>query len=135
MDRVGNQCSLEYGALKLSVSAEITRLLTPHNPLFKGGESGQLLITTKGYIDCVEVIFPQEILELNPKLNQTYTPLPFYEWTETLQFMLPLDTPANRKYTITVRAHKGDIIDQCYPEFRMVEDGSTILDELRTRLR
>ena len=135
VDRVGNQCTLEYGALKLSVSAEITRLLTPHNPLFKGGESGQLLITTKGYIDCVEVIFPQEILELNPKLNQTYTPMPFYEWTETLQFMLPLDTPANREYTITVRAHKGDIIDQCYPEFRMVEDGSTILDELRTRLR
>lgn len=136
-DNVGNQCILEYGALNLNVFTEVTRILEPHNPLFKGGESGILHITTWGYVDYIEVEFPTEMLALNPDMNQTFTysPYPAYTWKEELQFMIPVYTPANRNYTITVRAYKGDTVLECYPELSMVEDGSTILDELRTRLR
>lgn len=136
-DNVGNQCILEYGALGLNVFSEITRILEPHNPLFKGGESGILHITTWGYVDYVEVEFPPEMLALHSDMNQTFTysPYPPYTWKEELQFMIPVYTPSNREYTITVRAYKGDTVLESHPTLHMVEDGSTILDELRTRLR
>jgi len=105
--------------------------------LFRGGESGILHIVMWGYVERVEVEFPQEMLALNPNMNQTYvyTPQPYYTWEEKLQFMIPVYTPPNCKYMVTVRAYKGDKVLVSYPELSMVEDGKTILDEIRNRLR
>ena len=49
--------------------------------------------------------------------------------------MIPLYTPANADYTITVRAYKeGKQLEQ-YPELSIVEVEGTVLDDFRTRLR
>ncbi|MBE5873158.1 MAG: hypothetical protein E7287_01995 [Lachnospiraceae bacterium] len=136
-DNVGNVYEKEYEMLTVAMETQITRVLEPHTPLFRGGESGILHIVMWGYVERVEVEFPQEMLALNPNMNQTYvyTPQPYYTWEEKLQFMIPVYTPPNCKYMVTVRAYKGDKVLVSYPELSMVEDGKTILDEIRNRLR
>lgn len=137
VDHVGNERKLAYGTTEFSLSSRVERILEPHEPVFKGGESGILSITTYGYADRVEVIFPEEMTEQNPKLNQIYqyTDTPQYKREESVQFMIPLKTPVNAGYTITVRAYKGDKQLEEHPSLSTVEVSGSILEELRTRLR
>ncbi len=137
VDNVGNVRELSYGTTEFSLAANISRILEPHEPLFKCGESGTLHITTWGYADYVEVEFPEEMLALNPNLNKTYTYGldSLYKQEEELQFMIPLYTPANKKYTITVRAYKGDKKLEEHPALSTISVEGSVIDELRTRLR
>lgn len=137
VDNVGNVRRLSYDITEFSLSASISRILEPHEPVFKCGESGILHITTWGYADYVEVEFPKEMLELNPALNKTYyyRSDSVYKQEEELQFMIPLYTPANAKYTITVRAYKGNKKLEEYPALSTISVEGSVADELRTRLR
>lgn len=137
VDNVGNVRRLSYDITEFSLSASISRILEPHEPVFKCGESGILHITTWGYADYVEVEFPKEMLELNPALNKIYyyRSDSVYKQEEELQFMIPLYTPANTKYTITVRAYKGDKKLEEYPALSTISVEGSVADELRTRLR
>ena len=49
--------------------------------------------------------------------------------------MIPLGTPIDERYTITVRAYKGDRRLEEYPSVSLVGVDGTVLDEFRTRLR
>ena len=122
---------------EFALETRIERILEPHVPNFKCGESGILYITTYGYADRVEVEFPAEFLALNPGLNRTfdYTNLQLYRQESALQFMIPLYTPANQNYHVTVRAYKGEKRLENYPSLSTIEVGGTVLDEFRTRLR
>lgn len=137
VDNVGNECTEEYRTTEFALETEIERILAPHDPIFKCGESGILTITTWGYADRVEVEFPAEIVNLNPELNKvyTYTMTPKYRQEEQLQFMIPLYTPENTSYTITVRAYKDDKKLEEYPDLSVIEVEGSVLDEIRTRLR
>lgn len=137
MDYVGNETKLTYGATEFALTAEIKRILIPHEPIFKCGESGILTITVWGYADRVEVEFPEEFTAQNPQLNQVfvYTDSPRYKQEEQLQFMVPLKVPVNKQYNITVRAYKGDKKLEEYPSLSTVSVGGSVLDELRTRLK
>ena len=119
------------------METKIERILSPHDPIFKCGESGILTITTWGYADRVEVEFPAEMVARNPELNTTYiyTMTPKYQQVETLQFMIPLYMPQNTSYTITVRAYKDDKKLEEYPDLSVIEGNGSVLDEIRTRLR
>lgn len=136
-DNVGNENSVSYMTTEFALQAEIERILEPHEPVFKCGESGILRITTWGYADHVEVEFPEELLALNPELNKTYvyTDTPQYKHEETSQFMVPLYTPINQSYEITVRAYKGDKKLEEHPSISVIEVNGSVLDEIRTRLR
>ena len=135
-DHVGNVSERVCPITEFSLETRVERILEPHTPVFKRGESGILYITTRGYADRVEVEFPEELTSLNPDLNKTvtYTAL-LYQQDECLQFMIPLYAPENGNYRITVRAYKGDKRLEEYPSFSTVEVEGSILDELRTRLR
>lgn len=136
-DNVGNETEVTYGTTEFALSASIERILEPHDPVFKCGESGILTITTWGYADRIEVEFPAEFVALNPGLDTTYvyTEEPQYKQEEQLQFMVPLDTPANTDYTITVRAYKGDKRLEEHPSLSAIAVNGSVLDEFRTRLR
>jgi len=136
-DNVGNETSLVYGTTEFGLTAQIERILEPHDPIFKNGESGILSVTVWGYPDYVEIEFPEEMTDQNPELNRTiyYTNNPRYCQEEQLQFMIPLYTPANMEYAVTVRAYKGDRRLEQHPELALVEVGGTVLDDFRTRLR
>lgn len=137
VDQVGNACEMSYEMTEFSLAAHITRILEPHEPLFKCGESGILHITTWGYADYVEVEFPGEMLALSPNLNKTYfyKQDAVYKQEEELRFMIPLHTPANRQYIITVRAYKGDKKLEEHPALSTLSVEGSVADELRTRLR
>lgn len=137
VDNVGNVTEDSFDMTEFALETRIERILEPHVPNFKCGESGILYITTYGYADRVEVEFPAEFLALNPGLNRTfdYTNLQLYRQESALQFMIPLYTPANQNYHVTVRAYKGEKRLENYPSLSTIEVGGTVLDEFRTRLR
>lgn len=137
VDNVGNESSVSAGTTEFALAVEIERMLEPHDPVFKCGESGLLTITTWGYADRVEVEFPEEMLALDPNLNQVYvyTDIPAYRHDEKLQFMVPLSTPENQEYAITVRAYKGDRQLEEHPALGVISVTGSVLDEIRTRLR
>lgn len=136
-DNVGNESEMTTATTEFALSASVERMLEPHDPIFKCGESGILTITTWGYAERVEVEFPPEMADLHPELNKVfdYTQMPEYVKEEKVQFMVPLDTPENEKYTITVRAYKGDKRLEDHPSLSTVAVEGSILEELRTRLR
>ena len=137
VDNVGNMAEVTYEFTEFALKARVERILEPHDPIFKRGESGYLLISVWGYAERVEVEFPQEMTAWNPELNTTfvYTEHPDYLQKEKIQFMIPLNTPANQHYTIIVRAYKGDKKLEEYPSVSTVQVEGTVLNEFRTRLR
>lgn len=137
VDHVGNESTLQYGTTEFQLAAKIERILEPHDPLFKRGESGILTITTWGYAEKVEVIFPEKMTAWNPDLNHVYyyTDSPNYRQEETLQFMVPLRTPENGDFEITVKAYKGDKKLEEHPSLKTLSVDGSVLDDVRTRLR
>ena len=137
VDNVGNDSSLTYGTTEFALESSVERILEPHDPIFKRGESGMLTFTTWGYADRVEVIFPESMTALDPTLNKVYdyTDCPGYKITEQLQFMIPLYMSENQNLEITVRAYKGDKKLEDHPAISVIEVSGTVLDEFRTRLR
>ena len=137
VDNVGNENNLSYGTTEFALASSVERILSPHDPIFKCGESGILTFTTWGYADRVEVIFPESMTALDPTLNKVYDYIdcPGYMITEHLQFMVPLYTPENQNLEITVRAYKGDKKLEDHPTISVIGVSGTVLDEFRTRLR
>ncbi len=136
-DHVGNESCISAGTMGFALDTEIRRILEPHNPVFRCGESGILSISLWGYVDRVEVEFPEELTALDPQLNQTfdYTDKPDYFREEELQFMIPLYAPEAEEFTVTVRAYKGDSCLEQYPQLSVLGVSGTVLDDIRTRLR
>lgn len=136
-DNVGNVRELSRNATEFQLESRIERILPPHDPIFKKGESGILHITTTGYADRIEVEFPEELLAGNDHLELVYDYRDCREYRkeEQLQFMIPLDAPENALYKITVRVYKGNSRLEDYPSLAVMEVRGSILDELRTRLR
>lgn len=131
-DNVGNETEVETQVMEFALSAEITRILPPHEPVFKQGESGILHIEAWGYAEKVEVEFPEFLSEYNRTF--LYADRPRHKVEESIQFMIPLDAPED-VYEITVRAYKGDRFLEAHPAISTMEVEGSVLDELRTRLR
>ena len=78
--------------------------------------------------------FPDELIQLNPELNQEYV----YEFpeaikTEVYKFNIPLATPGG-VYVIEVEAWKDD--RKLTEELALpIRTNGSIVDELRTRIR
>ena len=136
-DKVGNVLEVSCDTTEFALRAKLERILIPHDPIFKRGESGILYITVIGYAERVEVEFPEELTRLAPELNRTffYSDNPEYQKGEQIQFMIPLDAVEGADYTITVRAYKGDRHLEEFPEMAVLEVNGSILDDIRTRLR
>ena len=136
-DNVGNVTEISYGTTEFSLETHVERILEPHEPVFKSGESGILFISVWGYADRVEVEFPLEMTKERPDLNKVfdYSASPMYLQEEKIQFMIPLYIPENDSYEITVRAYKKDRRLEDHPEVSIVQVNGTVLDQFRTRLR
>lgn len=134
-DHVGNEEAAASQLQGLSLQVKLERMLEPHDPVFKAGESGILSILTVGYVERVEVIFPPEMTALDPSLNRVYTyAVPDYVQEEQLIFMVPLQMP-DSVTEITVRAYKKDADIEEHPQLATITVGGNVLDELRTRLK
>lgn len=138
VDHVGNATEISRLVTEFALETEIVRILAPHDPVFKGGESGILYITTYGYADRVEVEFPPEFSGTDERLKKVvfdYSEEQLYRQESALQFMVPLYLPADREYTLIVRAFRGDKSLGDSPVLYITSEGGDIFSEFRTRLR
>lgn len=137
-DNVGNVTEVSRTVTEFALETRIERILAPHDPVFKCGESGILYITTYGYAYRVEVEFPPELAAVDERLKEVafdYSDMQLYRQESAIQFMVPLYTPADREYVIKVRAFKGDKMLESCPTFYITSEGGDVLSEFRTRLR
>ncbi len=136
-DCVGNVREISCDTMGFSLEAEITRILSPHEPVFRKGESGILTIHVWGYPDKVEVTFPQEITNGDSQWNHTfdYTDVPQYEREEKIQFMIPLEMDDAQELEVIVRAYKGERKLEEHPALAILGVRGSILEDIRTRLR
>lgn len=136
VDRVGNVTTISKRLTEFALETELSRILEPHTPIFKCGESGILTIRIFGYATRLEVEFPESLTALNPDLNKVFVyDDPMYLVEESVQFMVPLYTPENEEYEIIVRAYKGDEVLEEHPTFHTIAVEGSVLEEIRTRLR
>ncbi len=134
-DNVGNETVVQNHLMNVGLSAHVTRVLAPHTPVFKKGESGVLHIETVGYIEKVQVTFPVPFAEQDATLNRTFIyENPAYLQTEEIPFIVPFCVPEGKMH-ILVRAYKAGTELEAEPELVTIRVKGSILDELRTRLR
>lgn len=131
-DNVGNVTEHNWYVTEFALETKAERILEPHEPVLKRGESGMLYITAWGYVDRVEVEFPDFLSEYSRVID--YGDMTNYRCDEQIEFMIPLYAPEG-SYAITVRAYKGDRRLEDYPEIRTIQVKESVLDEIRTRLR
>lgn len=140
VDNVGNVTEISCDVTEFALEARIERILEPHDPVFKRGESGMLYVTTYGYADRVEVTFPAAMQELDECLRETivftYDGVDReYRQGKKVQFMIPLYDLPDGDYQISVRAYKQTAVAEDRPAMRVTSEGGSVLDEFRTRLR
>lgn len=134
-DRVGNETSVHSGLLNVGVDAYVNRVLEPQTQIFKRGESGTLYITSWGYVDRVEVCFPEEFVSQDSTLNRIFIyEVPGYVKKEEIPFMVPLSA-SEGNITIQVKAYKDGVEYQAEPQLVTLTIQGDVRDELRTRLR
>ena len=135
-DRVGNVSQAECGAQEFGLKAEIKRLLSPHDPVFKRGESGILIVKARGYADRIEVEFPEELMQDGEECERVFCyEVPMGTVQEEVPFMIPLTVEEDGEYTILVRAFKNGRMLEDRPALCTLTVEETVLGELRTRLR
>ncbi len=130
-DNVGNERIERYDTENVSVNANLSRILEPHEPIFKQGESGILEIDTWGYVEAVEIEFPLALSVLNGKYEYGILT---YNQKELLEFMIPLDFPEG-DYFVKVTGYKAGTNLEMQPRLLAFTVRGSVLDELRTRLR
>lgn len=135
IDNVGNRTTEEYKLEKLWVTASVARILAPHEPLFRGGESGVLTVHTGGNAERLEILFPNALYALDNSLRYELALSPAQYSSEVTQtFMIPLYALPSDDYEIVVRAYKGADCAEAHPGLTVLEGGN-VLKDLRTRLR
>ena len=132
IDNVGNErILLSKDTDVFTLSANIIRVLDPHDPIFKSGEKGILKINVTGGVDKIKITFPTELSSLDDTLNKEMILTPKNSDSMDYEFFIPLETEMN-SYNVQVKAYKKDKEKVVYPPFSVT---GNILDELKTRIR
>ena len=133
VDRVGNARVVGEDGLTFTLDTQLYRERNPAENICKTGDGVILDIQTSGYVERVEVIFPQELIGEQLDLNKVYTyEYPCLRKSETIRFHVPLGIE-EKEYEIIVKAHKDGEMLTSKPTLVVVE--GNVLDELRTRIR
>ncbi len=133
-DRVGNVYQVGEEGITFTLETEIFKQRDPEEKMyFKAGDGACLKVTTTGYADRVEIVFPEAFTQLQQDLNRVYEyPYPYLRKTESILFSIPLEM-AEDSYEITVVAWKNGQKLTEKPMLFVVK--GSVLDELRTRIR
>ena len=133
VDRVGNANVVGEEGLSFTLETSLYKERNPEEHIFKTGDGAVLDIFTGGYVERIEVIFPEELLGVEPDLNCVFEyERPALRQKECLKFSIPLGI-AEQEYEVIVKAFKNGEVLISKPTFVVVE--GTVLDELRTRIR
>lgn len=131
-DRVGNYAQEDNIEVNdFDVSSTIERVLSPHEPIFMGGEKGVLKIKLQGGVERVKITFPQALSKLDSNLNTEMVLTPKDEENIDYEFFIPLEAVSGN-YSVTVEAFKGE--EKKVSQAALQVKGK-ITDKLRTRIR
>lgn len=131
-DKVGNYAQEDNIEVNdFDVSATIERVLSPHDPIFMGGEKGVLKIKLQGGVERVKITFPQALSKLDSNLNAEMVLTPKDEENIDYEFFIPLEAVGGN-YSVTVEAFKGEEKKIAQPALQVK---GKITDKLRTRIR
>ena len=131
-DRVGNYAQEDNIEVNdFDVSATIERVLSPHEPIFMGGEKGVLKIKLQGGVERIKITFPQALSKLDSNLNTEMVLIPKDEENIDYEFFIPLEAVSGN-YSVTVEAFKGEEKKVSQPALQVK---GKITDKLRTRIR
>lgn len=131
-DKVGNYAQEDNIEINdFDVSATIERVLSPHEPIFMGGEKGVLKIKLQGGVERVKITFPQALSKLDSNLNTEMVLTPKDEENIDYEFFIPLEAVSGN-YSVTVEAFKGEEKKVSQPALQVK---GKITDKLRTRIR
>ena len=131
-DRVGNYAQEDNIEVNdFDVSSTIERVLSPHEPIFMGGEKGVLKIKLQGGVERVKITFPQALSKLDSNLNTEMVLTPKDEENIDYEFFIPLEAVSGN-YSVTVEAFKGEERKVSQPALQVK---GKITDKLRTRIR
>ena len=134
-DQVGNESRIGIQGEDFMLRSHIEHMAEASDAVFRGGESGILVIEAFGYPDRIEVTFPEEFTQRDSTLNRTFEyPSKTANVTEKVLFMIPLDIPRG-EYAVLVTAYKGDKVLTREPVLWTLGEKETILGRIRTRLR
>lgn len=149
-DMVGNQRVLTNNSMVFDMDCKVTRCLEALDgeSSFKRGESGILEIKSWGFVEQLEIIFPECFTQSHPELNQRIVYAhPAWKETEQIEFMVPLYLDginnaldkdmddSTTEYSLTVKAYKQGEYIELHPRIHLFQVGGTVLDDLRTILR
>ncbi len=133
VDRVGNANVVGEEGLSFTLETYLYKERNPEEHILKAGDGAVLDIFADGYVEHIEVIFPEELLGADPDLNCVFEyERPALRQKECLKFSIPLGI-AEQEYEVIVKAFKNGEVLISKPTFVVVE--GTVLDELRTRIR
>ena len=134
-DCVGNETIQNNDLLGVGLKAYVERVLAPHTPQFKRGESGVLYVETTGYIEKLEISFPKAFVQADETLSRSIVyEVPDYRRTEEIPFIVPFSV-SDGEMIIQIRAYKAGTELDAEPKLVTIKVKGSILDELRTRLR
>lgn len=134
-DKVGNESTICNQSVGVALDAYVTRVLEPHTPVFKKGESGILNITAYGYVNRLEITFPEAIGQMQESEKRTIEyEIPGYMKQEKIPFMIPLISPEG-EHTIQIKAYKDNMQLDTAPKLITINVSGSVLNEFRTRLR
>ncbi|MBQ8230918.1 MAG: InlB B-repeat-containing protein, partial [Lachnospiraceae bacterium] len=133
VDRVGNANIIGEDGLTFTLETELYKERKPEETVFKTGDSAVLKIMSMGYVEKLEVIIPDELLQLEPELPLVFEyESPYLQSAETIRFRIPLGIP-EQEYEIAVKAYKNG--EMLVSKQTLVVVKGSVLDELRTRIR
>ena len=133
VDRVGNANIIGENGLTFALETDLYKERNPEEDIFKTGDGAILDITTIGYVEKLEVIFPDELLQCCPDIPLVYEyEYPYLKHKETIIFSIPLGI-SEQEYELIIKAYKNG--EMLVSKQTLVIVRGNILDELRTRIR
>ncbi|MBQ6696746.1 MAG: InlB B-repeat-containing protein [Lachnospiraceae bacterium] len=134
-DRVGNETVLSNSVLGIGLEASIERILGEPFLIFQRGESGLLHIETIGYIERLDITFPEAFVKEDSSLKQSIVyKNPDFRRKEEVPFVIPFTVP-DGEMQVLVKAYKAGTELEKKPVLLSIKVEGSILDELHTRLR
>jgi hypothetical protein len=127
----GNVSNNNITVIEFNVTANIERILSPHDPIFKEGEKGVIKINIVGGVDKLIITFPVELTTIDNTLNKVMILTPKPSDTINYEFFVPIGT-INKDYNVEIQAYKSLKEKDVYPAFSVA---GNILDDIRTRIR
>lgn len=127
----GNVSNNNITVVEFNVTANVVRILAPHDPMFEEGEKGVIKINVEGNVEKLKITFPNELTTIDNTLNKVIILIPKQTDTINYEFFVPIGT-INKDYNVEIQAFKSTNEKDVYPTFSVT---GNILDNIRTRIR